>query len=126
MKRLTFALIIALLALPALADNCGSEADCQAVPGNTDAATGMAAAGAGAAAFAAAAATIRRRPEPDPVEFAPEEEEGTGTTGSLEDIFGAAEPETPIVEEGPVRRGPPDIALGLDPPKPTDDPGTPR
>ncbi len=129
MKK-TLLIAIALAAVSARADNCGSESDCQAVPQNIDAATGFAAAGAGAAVVTAGAAMVarRREDEVDPVEFDPDEdeEEGSGTTGTLEDIFGSGESEEPPAEEPPVRRGPPDMALGEDPPSPPTDPDAPR
>ena len=130
MKKLTLFCCLIFVTALAFGDNCGSEDDCEVVPGNTDAATGVAAAGAGVAAFASAAAVMRRR-EDDTTELDPEEgdkldeEEGTGTTGTLEDIFGTAEAESPPAED-PIRRGPPDMALGEDPPTPPDNTDTPR
>lgn len=116
LRTLSFTLL-ALAAPAAIADNCGSEEDCRAVPQNVDAATGIAAAGAAAAVLIGVAGSGRRHdPDPavtfDPAANAgePEEtppEEGTGSTGSVEDLFGEPSGETPPDAEAPPE-GPPD------------------
>lgn len=131
--RLSLAAAFAV-ALPALGDNCGSEDDCKAVPTNVDTATGIAGAGAGGAILWGVANGGRRKPPKTTMTFdpgadllgdageapeAPPEEgpvEGSGSSGSAEDLFGTGSPGEG--GEAPPGGGPPDLPLGEDPASP--------